>query len=142
LQAAREYGADAVVNSNKEDPAKAIMDLTNRLGADAVIDLIDLVNDSKTVEADLQFLRRRVRLVLVGLFGGEIKLKLINIPTRAYELIGIDNASIFDLIEMISLASRRIVKPVVSNRFKLDQATEALTLLREGKIIGRSVINP
>ena len=64
LQAAREYGADAVVNSNKEDPTKAIMDLTNRLGADAVI---DFVNDSKTVEADLQFLRRRARLVLVGL---------------------------------------------------------------------------
>jgi propanol-preferring alcohol dehydrogenase len=139
LQAAKKYGADAVVNSNKEDPTKAIMDLTNRLGADAVV---DFVNDSKTAEADIQFLRRRAKLILVGLFGGEIKLNLINIATRAYELIGIDNGSIIDLIEMISLASRRIIKPVVSNRFKLDQATEALTLLRQGKIIGRSVINP
>jgi alcohol dehydrogenase, propanol-preferring len=139
LQAARKCGADAIVNANKEDPIKAIMDLTNKLGVDAVI---DFVNDSKTVESDMQFLRRRSRLVLVGLFGGEMKLNLINTSTRAYKLIGIDNGSIIDLIELISLASRRIVKPVVSNRFKLDQATEALTLLREGKIIGRSVINP
>jgi alcohol dehydrogenase, propanol-preferring len=138
LQAAKRC-PDAVVNSNKEDPTKAVTDLTNRLGADAVI---DFVNNSKTVEADLQFLRRRTRLVFVGLFGGEIKLNLINIPTRAYELIGIDNGSITDLIDIISLLSRRIVKPVVSNRFKLDQAAEALTLLREGKIIGRSVIKP
>jgi alcohol dehydrogenase, propanol-preferring len=115
------------------------MDLTNKLGVDAVI---DFVNNSKTVEADMQFLRRRSRLILVGLFGGEMKLNLINMPTRAYRLIGIDNGSITDLIELISLASRRIFKPVVSNRFKLDQAAEALTLLREGKIIGRSVINP
>jgi propanol-preferring alcohol dehydrogenase len=67
LQVARKYGADAVVNSNNEDPTKTIMDLTYGLGADAVI---DFVNDSKTVEADLKFLRRTARLVLVGLFGG------------------------------------------------------------------------
>jgi alcohol dehydrogenase, propanol-preferring len=139
LQAARKCGADAVVNSNKEDPTKAIMDLTNKLGADAVI---DFVTNSKTVEADIQFLRRRASLVLVGLFGGEIKLNLINMPTRAYKLIGIDNGSIIDLIELISLASRRVVTPVVSNRFKLDQATEALAMLKDGKILGRCVINP
>ena len=38
LQVARKCGADAIVNANKEDPIKAIMDLTNKLGADAVID--------------------------------------------------------------------------------------------------------
>jgi hypothetical protein len=30
---------------------------------------------------------------IIGLFGGEIKLNLINIPTRAYKIIGIDNGS-------------------------------------------------
>lgn len=54
------------------------------------------INDSKTVEADLKLLRKRARLELVGLFGGEMKLNLINIPTRAYKLIGIDNGSIID----------------------------------------------
>ncbi len=34
------------------------------------------------------------------------------------------------------------IKPVVSNRFKLEQATEALSMLKEGKILGRGVINP
>src|SRR6188472_1382278 len=64
LKAAKENGADAMVNSKKEDPVKAIMELTSNLGADAVI---DFVNASKTVETDMQFLRRRARLVLVGL---------------------------------------------------------------------------
>jgi alcohol dehydrogenase, propanol-preferring len=90
----------------------------------------------------MQFLRRRARLVLVGLFGGELKLSLVTMPTRAYRLIGSYTGTLNDLIELVSLASREVIKPVVSNRFKLDEATEALTMLKEGKILGRGVINP
>jgi propanol-preferring alcohol dehydrogenase len=109
------------------------------MGADAVI---DLVNASKTVETDMQFLRRRARVVLVGLFGGELKLSLVTMPTRAYKLIGSYTGTLSDMIELVSLATRGVIKPVVSNRFKLDQATDALTMLKEGKILGRGVINP
>ncbi|MGA9151891.1 MAG: zinc-binding dehydrogenase [Candidatus Nitrosopolaris sp.] len=49
---------------------------------------------------------------------------------------------ISDLIELVSLAKRGVVEPVIGGRFKLDQATEALTMLTKGKIIGRGVINP
>jgi propanol-preferring alcohol dehydrogenase len=40
------------------------------------------------------------------------------------------------------LAKRGVIKPVVSDTFKLSQVTEALSKLKEGKIIGRGVINP
>jgi len=130
LDVAKKNGADNTINSKKEDPVKA----TNKLGADAVI---DSVNASKTVETDIQFLRSRARLVLVGLFGGDLKLSLVMMPTRAYRLIGSYTGTISDLIELVSLARRGVIKQAVSNRFKLDQATEALRMLTEGKIIGR-----
>ena len=139
LDVAKKNGADIIINSKQEDPVKVIMELTDKLGADAVI---DFVNASKTVETDMQFLRRRARLVLVGLFGGELKLSLVSMPTRAYRLIGSYTGTISDLIELVSLAKRGVIKTVVSQRFKLEQATEALSMLREGKIIGRGVINP
>jgi propanol-preferring alcohol dehydrogenase len=139
LKAAKENGADDIINSKKEDAVKAVMELTERMGADAVI---DFVNASKTVETDMKFLRRRAKLVLVGLFGGEIKLNLIAMPTRSYKLIGSYTGSMNDLIELVSLAKRGMIKPVISNRFKLEQATEALSMLKEGKILGRGVINP
>ena len=115
------------------------MELTNKLGADAVI---DFVNASKTVETDMQFLRKRARLVLVGLFGGELRLSLVTMPTRAYKIIGSYTGSLEDMVELVSLAERGVIKPVVSNRFKLDQAGEALQMLKDGKIVGRGVINP
>jgi hypothetical protein len=115
------------------------MELTDKLGADAII---DFVNASKTVETDMQLLRRRASLVLVGLFGGERKLSLVSMPTRAYKIIGSYTGSISEMIELVSLAKRGVIKPVVSERFKLDQATEGLSKLKDGKITGRGVINP
>jgi len=109
------------------------------MGADAVI---DFVNASKSVETDMQILRRRARVVLVGLFGGELRLSLVSMPTRAYRLIGSYTGNLNQLTELVSLAKRGIIKPVISNRFKLNQATEALQMLRDGKIVGRGVINP
>jgi alcohol dehydrogenase, propanol-preferring len=139
LDVAKKNGADSAINSKKEDPLKAIMELTDKMGADAII---DFVNASKTVETDMQLLRRRGKLVLVGLFGGELKLNLVSMPTRAYKIIGSYTGSISEMVELVSLAKRGVIKPVVSERFKLDQATEALSRLKEGKIIGRGVINP
>jgi alcohol dehydrogenase, propanol-preferring len=139
LEVAKKEGADIIVNSKKEDPAKAVMELTDKLGADAVI---DFVNATKSVETDMQFLRKRAMLVLVGLFGGELRLSLVTMPTRAYKIIGSYTGSLKDMVELVSLAKRGVIKPVVSNRFKLDQAGVALQMLKDGKIVGRGVINP
>jgi len=140
LKVARKDGhANNIINSKKEDPVKTVMELTDKIGADAVI---DFVNGSKTVETDMQILRRRAKLVLVGLYGGELKLSLVTMPTRAYKIIGSYTGSLNDLDELVSLAKRKIIKPVVSDKFKLDQATEALSKLKDGKIMGRGVITP
>lgn len=139
LKVAKQNGADFTINSKNQDVVKSIMELTDNLGVDAII---DFVNATKTVETDMQILRRRARVVLVGLFGGSLQLNLVSMPTRAYKIIGSYTGSLTDMIELVSLAKRGIIKPVVTNRFKLDQATEALTMLKEGKIVGRGIINP
>ena len=139
LQAAKNNGADLVVNSKNEDAVKSVMEVTDRLGADAVI---DFVNASKTVETDMRLLRKRAKVVLVGLFGGELRLNLVLMPQKVYRLIGSYTGKLADLMELVSLAQRGVIKPVVSDHFKLDQATEALSKLKAGQIIGRGVINP
>jgi propanol-preferring alcohol dehydrogenase len=139
LTTAKQNGADQVINSRSDDPIKIVKEMTDNLGADAVI---DFVTSTKSTETDMQLLRKRARMVFVGLFGGELRLNLVTMPTRAYRLIGSYTGSLKDLIELVSLARRGIIKPVVSNRFRLEQATEALQMLKNGKIVGRGVINP
>jgi alcohol dehydrogenase, propanol-preferring len=139
LTTAKQNGADDIINSKKEDPVKSVMEFTDNFGADAVM---DFVNSSKTVETEMQFLRRRAKVILVGLFGGEVKLNLITMPTKAFRLIGSYTGSIADVTELLSLAKRGVIKPVITDRFKLKQATEALSKLKEGEIMGRGIINP
>ena len=97
--------------------------------------LLLTLNLSKTVETDMNMLRRRVRLVPVGLFGGELKLNLITFPTRAYRLIGSYTGTLNDFRVFVSFAKKVIIKPVISNRFKLDESTKALQILKDNKII-------
>ncbi|MFB5600899.1 MAG: alcohol dehydrogenase [Nitrososphaeraceae archaeon] len=139
LKIAERNGADETINPNEEDPVKKIKDLTYGKGAGVVI---DFVNSSKSVDTDLEILRKRGKLLLVGLFGGEVKINLLSMPTKAYELRGSYTGTREELVELIALAQKGIIRSIVSEKFKLDRSNEALTKLREGKIEGRGVLNP
>jgi propanol-preferring alcohol dehydrogenase len=139
LEQAKKLGADYGVNSRSRDAVKQVKDLTNNLGAEAVI---DFVNAPKTVDPGINMLRKRGKLVLVGLFGGSIKLNLPLLPLRAYNIIGSYTGRLADLNDLVELVKRGAVNPVISKTFKLRQATQALTQLKAGKIIGRAVLNP
>ncbi|MEW6603303.1 MAG: alcohol dehydrogenase [Thermoproteota archaeon] len=139
LAEAKKLGADEVINSGAGDPVKGVKDITNSLGAEAVI---DFVNNAKTAPNSLNMLRKRGRLVMVGLFGGSLELNLPLVPLRAFTLTGAYTGKFADLVEMVELARMNKVQSVVSRKFTLDQANHALEELKAGKIIGRAVINP
>lgn len=139
LDEARKLGADFVINSAKEDSINIVKGLSDGLGADAVI---DFVNSSKTSLSGISMLRRRGRLVLVGLFGGELQLNLALIPLRAFKIIGSYTGSYRDLVELVTLAEKGVLKNVVSRTFKLSEANNALTELKEGRVMGRAIISP
>ena len=41
--------------------------------------------------------------MLVGLFGGELRLDSVTMPTRAYKIIGSYTRSLEDMVELVSL---------------------------------------
>ena len=147
LQTAKEMGADFVVNSNvigsvatgSGNAAQKIISLSNNKGADSVI---DFVNAPQTVKTGLAALRKRGNLVLVGLFGGSLELSLVTIPLKALTIQGAYTGNYNDMVELIDLAKKGVIKPVISQRYSLDQVNDALENLKQRKIIGRAVINP
>ncbi len=139
LRQAKKLGADYGVNSMSVDVVKQVKDLTQNLGADSIL---DFVNSPKTVEPALNMLRKRGKLVLVGLFGGSIDLNLPLLPLRSQTIIGSYTGRLADLPDLVSLVKRRAINPVISKTFQLSEANDALVQLKSGKIIGRAVINP
>jgi len=78
----------------------------------------------------------------VYLFGGSLELSLVTIPLKAITIEGAYTGNFDDMIELIELAKKGIIKPVISKRYTLDEANQALQDLKDRKIIGRAVINP
>jgi len=147
LDTAKKMGADFVINSNvigsvttgSGNAAQKIISICNNKGADSVI---DFVNAPQTAKTGLAVLRKRGNLVLVGLFGGSIDLQLVTIPLKAITIQGAYTGNYNDMVELLELAKKGIIKQVISERYNLDQATDALEKLKQRKIIGRAVINP
>ena len=140
LAEARKLGADNIINTKeKQDVVKEVKDLTNGFGTDVVI---DFVNNNVTSVNSFNMLRKRGKLIMVGLFGGSMELNLPMIPLRGYTLTGAYTGTFQDLTELVELASDGKVRTVLDRTFALDQVNEALHDLKNGKIIGRAIINP
>ena len=139
LSTAKSMGADYTVNSKDPQTAQKIMSICNEKGADSVV---DFVNAPPTVKLDLAILRKRGNLVLVGLFGGSIELSLVTIPLKSITIQGAYTGNYSDMIELLDLARKGTINPVISKRYTLDEANTALKDLKARKIIGRAVINP
>ena len=139
LNTAKEMGADYIINSKDSETSQKIMSICNDKGADSVV---DFVNAPPTVKLDFAVLRKRGNLVLVGLFGGSIELSLVTIPLKSLTIQGAYTGNYDDMVELLALARKGIINPVISKRYTLDDANTALGDLKARKIIGRAVINP
>ena len=69
-------------------------------------------------------------------------LSLVTIPLKSIIIQGAYTGNYNDMVELIDLARKDVIKPVISKRYSLDEANDALEDLKARKIIGRAVINP
>ena len=139
LQTAKELGADHGVNSKDPDATQKILALCNNKGADCVI---DFVNAPPTVKMGLAVIRKRGIMTLVGLFGGSIEIPLVSIPLKSITIQGAYTGNYNDMVELLNLAKRGVINPLVSKRYALADANTALEDLKARKILGRAIITP
>jgi propanol-preferring alcohol dehydrogenase len=139
LDIAKEMGAHYTINSKDPETSQKIMSICNDKGADSVV---DFVNAPPTVKLGFAILRKRGNLVLVGLFGGSLELSLVTIPLKSLTIQGAYTGNYDDMVELLALARKGILNPVISKRYALDDANTALEDLKARKILGRAVINP
>lgn len=139
LETAKELGADFVLNSKTADIQQQILKICNNKGADSVV---DFVNAPPTAKLAFSILRKRGNLVLVGLFGGSVELQLVTIPLKSITIQGAYTGNYKDMVELVDLARRGVINPIISKHYGLPDSHAALEDLKERRILGRSVINP
>jgi D-arabinose 1-dehydrogenase-like Zn-dependent alcohol dehydrogenase len=138
LAAAKQAGASATYNTKQPDAAKKVMADTGG-GAYAVV---DFVGSEKSFAFASSAVRRGGKVIIVGLFGGAMQMPLPMFPFRAISIGGSMVGSLDDTREMMELVRAGKVDPIPYAKRPLSEANRTLDDLREGKIVGRVVLQP
>jgi propanol-preferring alcohol dehydrogenase len=79
-------------------------------------------------------------VVVVGLIGGEITIPTPLLPQKALKLQGSYVGSLAELRELLDIATTGKIPQVPTTTRPLDEANAALDDLRNGRVIGRTVL--
>ena len=137
LRAAEMLGADIAINSGTE--------LRNQLrkhtggGAGAVVDCVGSVDSSGL---GVKTLAQGGTMIVVGLFGGALKLQLPLLPLKQLTLKGSYVGSLKDMEALARLVRAGRLPPVPIVERSLSDVQLALDELEAGRAIGRIVLRP
>ncbi|MGA9334884.1 MAG: NADPH:quinone oxidoreductase family protein [Rudaea sp.] len=148
LDAARERGADECINYSEEDLRERIKTLTDKRGVDVVYDPVG----GEFTEPALRSVGWRGRYLVVGFAAGEIpKIPINLLLLKGSSLIGVfwgefvkreAALHVQNMQQLFAWLQRRKIHPLISQRYPLARAAQALEALLTRKAIGKLVVLP
>lgn len=136
LAAAKDMGADHVVNSTADGAVKQIRGITGG-GAPAVV---DFVGAAASLGFAMKAVARRGTIVVVGLMGGSMPLSVPLLPLTALTLTGSYVGSLAEMGEVMALARDGKIPALPVEKRPLGQAQKTLDDMKAGGIVGRVVL--
>jgi D-arabinose 1-dehydrogenase-like Zn-dependent alcohol dehydrogenase len=136
LNAAKKAGAAAIVKSRDADAAGQI----RKISGGPIYGAVDLVSTTETAGLALGALRKGGRLILVGLYGGEIPLSLVTTIQRALTIQGSHLGSVEELKQVVALAREGKLQPIPIQKRLLSEVSRTLDELKAGTVVGRVVV--
>lgn len=142
LAAARDLGADHVVNSRETDPVAAVREAIGG-GADVVFEVLGL---PQTFEQAVRMVGDGGRMVAVGIAAGAASatVEITPLVRRGIRIVGSFGARTrVDLPAVVASAADGALSlaDTVTRRYPLDQINQAFDDLRTGRIRGRAVVH-
>jgi NADPH2:quinone reductase len=147
-KAARELGADIVVDRRSEDFVAVVKEATGGRGANVVYDPVG--GDAYT--RSTKCIAFEGRIVVVGFTSGTIPSPGLNHAlVKNYAILGLhwglynthDPVAVQQAHEELTrLAAEGAIKPLVSDRVPLSAAAEAVQRVADGTTVGRVVVTP
>jgi succinate semialdehyde reductase (NADPH) len=142
LSLARELGATDTINASHDDPVKAARDLTDGAGVNVAFEAI---GHPRTFRQATEAAADGGRCVMVGIapVGLTAEIEITRLVRRKLQVLGsFGGRPRHDLPALMALAisGELQLDGAIGARFTLDQATEAYSLLADGKITGRAIV--
>ena len=136
LDAAAEAGTAATLDGRDADTPQKLREVAGG----PIYGAIDLVGVGETASLALGALRKGGRLILVGLYGGEIPISIVTAIQRALTIQGSHLGTVAELKAVVALAREGKLKPIPIQRRPLSEVSRTLDELKAGAIVGRVVV--
>jgi len=145
---ARRHGADAAIDSSREDFVERVLQLTDGKGADVIYDSVG----GEVTDRSLQCIAWNGRLCVIGFASGRIpeiaanRILLKNIAVTGLHWSATAQHEpekipiVFDALFELHAAGR--IEPVIFARFPLEDVPAALEALASRKTHGKLVVTP
>lgn len=143
---ARELGADLVIDRKSEDFVAVVKEATGGRGADVVFDPVG----GAAYAGSTKCIAFEGRILVVGFAGGTIPTPALNHAlVKNYSILGLHwglyNTRDPQAVrrahqELTELAAKGVVRPLVSERLRLDRAAEGVQRVADGVSTGRVVV--
>jgi len=137
LQIALNLGSDAIIDTNEDYISKARALTPLGKGFDAVI---DLAGSSIEVLRSIKTLKRGGLFIMIGYSAEQLNLDYSKIVLDGIKIFGSRSYTRKDLKDSLKLISEGKVKPLITERFGLYDINKAISLVKEGKSVGRIII--
>jgi NAD+-dependent secondary alcohol dehydrogenase Adh1 len=136
LKLASESGADHIIKVDGGELGQ-VLALTHGQGAAAVI---DFVGEGDSVANGLKMTRNAGYYYIVG-YGGKVEISTMDMIVSEKSIVGNLVGTYSDLVELMALADRGLVK-LTTREYPLADANTALHDLKNGQVKGRAVLIP
>ena len=137
LAAAKQLGADVMLNHQTQKVAQEVRALTNKRGVDIVIENVG----AATWDDSLRCLRRGGRLVTCGATSGpNVSLDLRRLFWHHWSILGSTMGNAAEYAEVVKRLGQGELRPVVDRVFPLARAREAYERLQKGEQLGKVVV--
>ncbi|MDC3024158.1 NAD(P)H-quinone oxidoreductase [Alphaproteobacteria bacterium] len=143
----RELGADLAIIYRKENFYKKILDYTNNVGVNVILDMIG----KSYFSYNIKLLSDKGKFICIAFLSGhEVKLDLAQILKKRILITGStlrprtisEKARIAKNVEKFCwpLFEKKIIKPIIYKTFKLNDVIKAHKLMESSKHIGKIVL--
>jgi len=124
LELAKKLGATQIINASKTNVVKKILEEQPYEGIDVVFECVGI---EKSIRDAMDLIRKGGRVVVVGVFGNEVKVNMANVQDREQEIIGTLMYTRRDFKEAIQLIINGSFSPdlFLTKIFPLEMAEEA-----------------
>jgi len=136
LKIAADAGAHKTVLATGEDVTKNLVDAVGR----PVRTIIDFVNNSQTAAFSFPALARGGRIIMVGMFGGQLTVPTMRMAQGGLSLIGSITGTLQELRDLVELAKSGKLDAIPYEAVPKSSINDAMSRLSKGAVKGRIVL--